>query len=142
VPVVPPSPNDARRAGRDPSGLSRDGPPDLDPALASSAPLHLLAVFERPVDPLVALVGVDEGGPRDLVLWQVDVERRRASPVHRVRSGPDGSFAVERMLLSQRGVRLVAAPLGADPFGPDASNPIDFMPRAPSPAQEKPWALE
>lgn len=121
--VRPGQPSNARsRVARSPS--------------AAPSSLLLLDVFERPDDPLVAVAGLDRKAPRDLVLWQVDELRRRAAPVVRVRSAADGVFEVERLLLSSRGVRLVATEAGGDPFGPGASHPIDFAPRSlePSPA--------
>jgi hypothetical protein len=100
--------------------------------LRSDAPGHALQlfdVFERPDDPVVAVAGYDAGAPRRLTLWQVDDAAGEAAVVARLHSLEGGGFAVERLLLSVRGVRLVVAADGADPFGPEASLPIDFAAR-------------
>jgi hypothetical protein len=94
-----------------------------------AASLYLLDVIERPGDPVVAVAGLDGRAPRDLVLWQVDEGRESAAPLGRVRSTSDGVFGIDRLLLSSRGVRLVVAEAGADPFGVEASEPVDFAPR-------------
>jgi len=140
--ALPAAPHERERAGR---GAPLATAPDDAGALVASATretardrretrgfaLQLFDVFERPDDPVVGIAGFDARAPRSLVLFQIDEASRSAEPVARVESGEDGVFAIERLLLSARGVRLVVAPAGSDPFGPDASTPVDFAAQAP-----------
>ena len=115
------------RAARRPGPLAQVG--TAGARGAGLAPAPVFALYERPDDPAVAILGFDAAAPRDLVLWRVDAVRDTAVPVARTRSASDGGFAIERLLLSTRGVRLVATAAGGDPFREDASPAVEYAPR-------------
>ncbi len=90
--------------------------------LASGAPVSPVApvASDEPGPRVVAVlspsgsiardvIGVDPSGPRDLFLWQ-RVEGRGPEIVGRVRSGADGSFAAEDVMISPRGGRILVSP--------------------------------
>ena len=80
---------------------------------ADEPALFLLGLLEEPARS--AVVGIDEGAPRPLELWQVDDEGGRAARVGVTRSTSDGAFLVDRMVLPERSLRLGAPPAGGDP---------------------------
>lgn len=118
---------DPRPPEAPPSGAA--APEAAGPEAAGNGGLHWIGVFDSPDQPLVAAAGMDLSAPRELTLWKLDALRRTATPVTRMRSEIGRPFVAEHLLLSVRGARLVAAPRGADPFGPHASQVIEVPPR-------------
>ncbi len=118
-------------------GLARPGAagdPERGGAAAASGrealpPPPVFHLYKRPGDPAVAIVGFDPAAPRILVLWRLDPAARVAAPVARMRSEASGAFAVDRLLLSVRGARLVVTGAAGDPFGPEASPAVYYPPR-------------
>ena len=80
--------------------------------------------------------GFDPIAPRPLDLWQVHPDTGRAALLAHGESGADGSVVFDRLLVSDDGTLLVAAPPGASPHGAEASAPLEIVPRDPPP----PWA--
>lgn len=95
--------------------------------------LHLLAAERVGPGALQLADGLDLAGPRDLVLWRIDPESGRAAVLAESRSGDDGRFQFDRLLLPDSGATLVVTPLGADPNGPTASLSLDSTQRIPPP---------
>jgi hypothetical protein len=123
------TPSTSRGVGR----LALPESPATDPAQPSSSRIQIVSAFATSRDAGVDVVGFDPGAPRDIELWQVDEHLGVVSRVARTRSRPDGGFVAEHLLISQRGVRLVATPVGGDALSVDPSRSMQYAARRHAP---------
>lgn len=103
--------------------------PTSDESEVRTGGVRWIGIFEAPGQPLVSAGGLDLSAPRDLTLWKLDEAREHATSVTHLRSEVGRPFLAENLLLSAYGARLVAAPSGSDPFGPEASTIIEVPSR-------------
>ncbi len=114
---------------RDSKGSDREA--RREQALPASAPrVAIWAAPGVPGDVTFRVWGEDAGAPRDLDLWRRGA--RGNARIARGHSLPDGTLRFPRIARSDAAMEIVAAPPGASPLGPSASQPLWLQ--APEPA--------
>jgi hypothetical protein len=106
------------------------------PASASESAIGRLLLLDVRADATgssVIVAGLDLAAPRELVLWQVNEERRRAAPLAWTSSRADGVFELPRLLLPTRAVRLAVTEADGDPFVAGSAALLDVEALAPQP---------
>lgn len=88
--------------------------------------------------------GRDRAAPRELGLWRVSPTGEGTALIARGRSGPDGRFAFERLLVPPSRVELVVAALSDSPFeatayGVAALAPLPLQAPAVTAGEYDPW---